>query len=260
MHWELWDTKSRNLVEEFDSEEEALLGVQDLLTVNSPDYVDFLALGVMYDEGESREMELPPALRGEELRARLAECAAPAVADEAARAVHARIRKWLAEESWTVEDMPVPPGSFNVVATLRDGRAINIFQHKDHLDHITMSLRGLHDGGVRQAIGQLPEDDLRDSVWSIYRDVSMMGVECYGLDTPITEMMLRTYVYFDGLTKDALMHRILLVNRAYTLAMRTFVRALEASGRSGDLALSSEDLRRFMRPVSQANGPLTVAS
>jgi hypothetical protein len=36
--------------------------------VNRPDYIHDLALSAMYDEGESRDEELPPVLRGAELQ------------------------------------------------------------------------------------------------------------------------------------------------------------------------------------------------
>jgi hypothetical protein len=260
MHWELWDNDTANLVDTFETEDEALQGVRDLLAVNTPDYVEELSLGAMYDEGESPDVELPPVLNGEILKARLAEMTQDAAAD-ASRAVHEQIRKWLAEENWHVEDVPVPPESFNVVALQRDGRAVNIFQGNDHLDHVTLSLRGLHDLGIRQVISRLPESDLRDVLWTIYRDVSMMGVECYGLDTPVNEMVLRTSLYFDGLSKDVLMQRIHLVNRAYRLAIRTLVHALEARSHTDENILSPDELTKIRHlPPAAGDGPLTVAS
>jgi hypothetical protein len=258
MHWQLWDTESANLVETFATEAEALQGVRELLAVNRPDLIDELVLGAMYDEGESQEIELPPALDGAALRSRLAKPSQEAVASTSHK-VHERIRRWLAEEGWQINDVPVPLDGFNIVAVRQDGQGINIYQHKDHRDHITLSLRWPHEY-VREVLGQLPESALGDIVWNIYRDVSIMGVDFYGLDMPSTAMTIRDYAYCDGLTKDVLMHRIHLVNRAFTLAMRTFIRALEAPGRSGEHALSSEDLRRIMRPVPQADEPLTAAS
>src|SRR4051794_25611653 len=73
MYWELWDTEVGALVETFLSADEGLQAVREILAVNRPDFIDDLALAAMYEEDESREVELPPALRGEELRARLAE-------------------------------------------------------------------------------------------------------------------------------------------------------------------------------------------
>jgi hypothetical protein len=72
-------------------------------------------------------------------------------------------------------------------------------------------------------------------------------------------MMIRDFVYFDGLTKDTLMHRIQLVNRAYTLAMRTFVRAHPVTANSPAPTLTPDELRHIVRPVPQTDGPLTIA-
>ena len=62
MHWELWDTKSGNLIEDFDTVEEGLRGARDVLAVNPPDFAEYLALGAVSDGGESDPTELPPVL------------------------------------------------------------------------------------------------------------------------------------------------------------------------------------------------------
>ena len=123
MHWEIWDVESKNLVEDFDTEAEALQAVREILAVNRPDYIDALAVGAMYDEGEPRHEELPPILRGSGLKSRLAEIAQDEVAN-ASRSVHDRIRMWLTEERWHIRDVDDPQASFNVMATLRTGQKI----------------------------------------------------------------------------------------------------------------------------------------
>jgi hypothetical protein len=44
MHYELWDTASRNLLADFDTEPEALTAVRELLTINPPEMADELVL------------------------------------------------------------------------------------------------------------------------------------------------------------------------------------------------------------------------
>jgi hypothetical protein len=44
MHYELWDTVSRNLLDDFDTEAEALATIRALLAINEPDMADDLAL------------------------------------------------------------------------------------------------------------------------------------------------------------------------------------------------------------------------
>ena len=44
MHYELWDTVSRNLLDDFDTEAEALAAIGALLAVNEPDMADGVEL------------------------------------------------------------------------------------------------------------------------------------------------------------------------------------------------------------------------
>lgn len=257
MYWALWETRGNNLVEEFDSEAEGLQAVREMLAVNRPDLLDSLVLGAFYEEGEPRDVALPPVLDGEVLKTRLAEMAQEETA-EAAHKVHARIRKWLAEEGWHIDDILVPPGSFNIVAVRDNGQAVNIFQPKEVLDHVALSLRWSHDR-VRQLIGKISDERFSDLAWAIYRDASMMGVDVYDVDGSSPDMIFRMHVYFDGLTKDSIMQKIQLVNRVYGLAMRTSVRTQEVSGLIIGHTVSPEDVRRIMRPVAEDAGPLTVA-
>jgi hypothetical protein len=199
-------------------------------------YEDLRALGFKMEADTTEDAEPPP------------------VVDESTRVVHQRIRKWLAEEDWHVRDVDDPQAIFNVMATLPNGPNVNIFQYKHHVDRITLSHHWLFDDEFRSAICQLPEGSLRDVVWTIYRDVTTMGAEFIGLDTPSTEMTIRAYVYFDGLTKDSFIQRTLLTIRALALAIRTFFRALEEHGRSSEV---TAQLLRFVPPT---DGPLTVAS
>jgi hypothetical protein len=258
MHWELWETGGNNLVDEFDSEDEGLQAVRDMLAINKPDLVDKLVLAAMYDEGEPEERELPPALHGEALKARLAELAREDVV-EAAHKVHEQIRTWLAEEGWQIDTVPVPPDCFNIVGTHKDGRAINILQPSVARDHVAISLKWSRDR-VHQIIGPLTDDEAREVMWNIYRDALLMGVDIYDTDRPSEAMLLRTHLYFDGATKQMLMDKIQLVNRAYALAMRTSLRALEAPGRAEHHVFSPEDLHRVVHPLAQIDSPLALAS
>jgi hypothetical protein len=257
MYWELWDVGSRNRIADFESEAEALQAVREIVAANRPGLIDDLTLLAMYDDGEARDTGLPVALDGKALKVRLAEIAQE-TSPEVAHKVHKRIRTWLTEEGWRIDDVPVPPDAFNIVAIQQDGRAINIFQNRDDLDHIALSLRWSRDR-VQQTIGTLTDAEIRDVMWNIYRDATLMGVDVYDLDKPDATMILRTHLYFDGLTKETLMQSIQLVNRAYALAMRTSLRALEAPGRAGDHAFSPEDLRRIVRPLAQIDDPLALA-
>jgi hypothetical protein len=226
MHWELWDKERNAIVGTFVSEIEALRGIRKMLAERSPDYVDSLVLGAMYDEGAPRHTELPPVLEGAALRFRLAESGQSGSGDSAARAVHERIRLWLAEEDWYVEDVPDPPSSLNLMVTLQGGKVVNIFQRKDHVDHITVVQHWVFEDTLRSALAGLSTDVQHEILEGLYRDVMLAGVDLGGLSIPPHEMRYAAFVYFDGLTKDALVQRILLILRALALSIQTIARGI----------------------------------
>jgi hypothetical protein len=49
--YELWDTESRNLLDDFDTEAEALEAVRELLALNGPESAHALALTRVYADG-----------------------------------------------------------------------------------------------------------------------------------------------------------------------------------------------------------------
>ena len=230
------------------------------------DYVSRMAdaVTILARVEDRSELDVYDDLRalGTRMKSRAPEGAEPStpVVDDAARAVHERIRKWLAEEGWQIEEVVHPEANFNIVVTLQNGILIHLFQRKDHLDHITFSRHWLYDEVFRSAIERLSKDEQRDLVWTVFRDISVMGVDFAGHDTPTTEMTLRTYLYFDALTKDALIQRIRLMIRAIELAVRTVARVLEMHHHSDENFVSHEDLSRIVRLGPQTYGPLTVAS
>ena len=65
MSYELWDTETRNLVETFETEDEALAAVRELVAVNAAVYPAALALALEDDEGETTVIA-----RGQQLAAR----------------------------------------------------------------------------------------------------------------------------------------------------------------------------------------------
>lgn len=49
--YELWDTTSRNLLDDFDTEAEALEAVRDLVALNGPDCTEAMALTRVHADG-----------------------------------------------------------------------------------------------------------------------------------------------------------------------------------------------------------------
>jgi len=62
MSYELWDTETRNIVETFESEAEALEAARELITLNSPAYPGALALVFEDNEGETTLIARGPGL------------------------------------------------------------------------------------------------------------------------------------------------------------------------------------------------------
>ena len=62
MHYELWDTASRNLLYDFLTEEEALEAVRQLRSLNGPGTTDDMALMHVGDDGSSMTVALGSAL------------------------------------------------------------------------------------------------------------------------------------------------------------------------------------------------------
>ncbi len=60
--FELWSMSSGNLLDDFDTEEEALATIRELIVLNGPETTDELALTYVGDDGQSRTVALGPAL------------------------------------------------------------------------------------------------------------------------------------------------------------------------------------------------------
>lgn len=58
MRYELWDTESRNLLYDFDTEAQALDAARDLIDLNRPSYPDALALTRVEADGRMATVAL----------------------------------------------------------------------------------------------------------------------------------------------------------------------------------------------------------
>jgi hypothetical protein len=90
--------------------------------------------------------------------------------------------------------------------------------------------------------------------------MSLMGVDFILPDIQLSEMRFYAYAYFDGLTKDMFIQRILLVLRAVSLSIHTTARGLERAGRSAEAASSLLRLVPRAEDGTGIGGPLPVAS
>jgi hypothetical protein len=63
MSYEIWDTETRNIMETFESEGEALQAARELIALNTPAYPGALALVFEDDDGETTLIALGATLR-----------------------------------------------------------------------------------------------------------------------------------------------------------------------------------------------------
>jgi hypothetical protein len=63
MSYELWDTETRNLIETFESETDALEAARQLMAVNGSVYPAALAIAFEDDQGETRLLGSGPELQ-----------------------------------------------------------------------------------------------------------------------------------------------------------------------------------------------------
>ncbi len=89
--YELWDTRSKNLLEEFDSESEALEAVRGYLDANNPELLDDLLVNPVSDAEVVGASGRLPVLRGDALRARIDALTAQAVSVVAGREAAAAV-------------------------------------------------------------------------------------------------------------------------------------------------------------------------
>jgi hypothetical protein len=179
-----------------------------------------------------------------------ADLRAPNVAHE----VHERIRRWLAEEHWAVRDVATADFPFSIIVTLEGGQVIDVFQHRNYVDRITLAQHWNFDEEFRETFSKLPDDVQRGVIYDIYRDVLTSGLDLARLGVPLREMRYGAFIYYDGLTKDVLVQKLLLIARMHHLTMRTFGRAHAEAGRPSEVASN------LLHLVPAASGPLTAAS
>jgi len=146
------------------------------------------------------------------------------------------------------------------MVTLQTGQSINIFQRKEHLDHITFHEHLVLDERFRSDLERLGTEAQYSLVSEINRDVLLTGVELEGLVIPIGELHLYAYTYFDGLTKNSFMQRILLVLRALSLSAQPLIRGLVDARRPTDALPIQLRLVPLRGDGSEVPRSLTLAS
>ena len=184
--------------------------------------------------------------------------AQPTQVDDATRAVHDQIRRWLAEESWTADDVPDPLSSFNIMVTLNTQRRVNIFQRKEHVDHITIALHVIFSNTEPTAQPSISLDMQRRILRDIERDALIMGLDFQKRGISPIQTQFSSFIYFDGLSKDRLVERIRLVLQAVSLSVLTIAGSIEAPGI--DPEISEEVIGRVDHPDNVRIFPVPQAA
>lgn len=176
-------------------------------------------------------------------------------APDVTRDVHDRIRRWLAEEHWAARDVATSDFPFSIIVTLDGGQIIDIFQHRDYVDRITLTQHWKFDEEFREKFSELEDSIQRGVIFNIYRDVLMSGLDLTLLEVPLREMRYGVFIYYDGLTKDVLIQKLLLIARMSHLIMRSFGQAFAEAGRAAEVTKGTSK-----RPPAEADQSSAVNS
>jgi hypothetical protein len=134
-----------------------------------------------------------------------------------------RVRQWLQETGWTVEEQRVPDAQWLFIA--RSHRAVILVgQMPDDKDQIIIRLELRFANADRFAL--VPIEKRRMVIHEIGTLLLLTGVGWDGLTLEPTTIMLVNYIYYDGLTKDNFARRVEKVVSASSLIRATIGLAL----------------------------------
>jgi hypothetical protein len=164
--------------------------------------------------------------------------------------VREQIRKWLAEEGLLMEYFRDADSRFNLRVFLSGEQTVNIVQPISKADSVIIATHILLQDEMGVGFAKLPPQRQRDVILDLLRDLSLLGVEFRGIGNPLTAIHFFVPIFFDGLTKDILVHRMQLVSRALILSAGIFLHALEELDESDRPLEATARLLRFVDPTA----------
>jgi len=134
------------------------------------------------------------------------------------------IQKWLLEEGYKIQSKPNKDALFQMIATGADGIKISVLQPVLKLDQIVI-VTGVGLDETRQTALQAMENKERlDFLWELRFGLLNIGVSFGGISIPLKGIEMSYPIFYDGLSKDAFMHKFFDIKRAVIFVLWTFDR------------------------------------
>ena len=131
-----------------------------------------------------------------------------AVVKDPIEVVRGKVRRWLQEEEWQVQEKTHhPEARWLFAAGSRDDRAaITVGQRANRQDKISIELQIVFTNANRFAL--MPLDRRKSTVVEITSYLLLANLEWRGLNLEPTDLFLMSSIYYDGLTKDVFFQRV----------------------------------------------------
>jgi hypothetical protein len=127
--------------------------------------------------------------------------------------VREKVSNWLRSDGWMVQETPSPDLAWMLVAR-KDGPPLLVGQSSESLDCVLLRYQIDFSQDHRNRLSALSKADRTQFVWDLVTQINHTGVE-FVLDDPVPKSVLLTVViYYDGLTKDRFMQRLIRLNSA----------------------------------------------
>jgi hypothetical protein len=145
------------------------------------------------------------------------------------------IQKWLLEDGYKIESQPNQNTLFRFVITDISGIKTIVAQPTLSLDQIVIGA-GINFDDTQQNLLQTLENKERlDFLWDLRFGLLNLNVGFLGVSLPLKGIEISKPIYYDGLTKDALLQKISEVKRAVIFVMWTFDRKFGEAKPKSDL-------------------------
>lgn len=149
--------------------------------------------------------------------------------------VKSNIQKWLLEDGYKIESQPDQNMLFRFIVTDKSGIKTIIAQPMLILDQVVIGA-GINVDNTQQSLLQTLENKERlDFLWDLRFGLLDLDVGFQGISLPLKGIEISKTIYYDGLTKDALLQKVSNVRRAVIFAMWTFDRKFGEAKPKSDL-------------------------